>query len=93
MGRHAEPQDLAPTAPNQQTIKKSKGNRWNDKEIHRGNALGMIAQERLPPLRWRSPESCHIFGARGLTSRFNRRRGVIAQRVKVYTLALQQFGI
>jgi hypothetical protein len=52
---------ISPTAPkNQQTIKKSKGNRWTHKEIHRGNARGMIAQERPPSLRWRFPVSCHI---------------------------------
>jgi hypothetical protein len=48
-------------------MKKSKGNRWNHKEIQRSNARGMIAQKSLPHMRWRFPASCHIFGNRGLT--------------------------
>src|SRR5262245_55382090 len=68
MGRHSQPQDLAPTVPkNQQTIKQPKGDCRNHEEIHRGNPIGMVAQKSFPPLRWGSPVSCHIFADRSLT--------------------------
>jgi hypothetical protein len=51
VSRHSQPQDLAPAmTQNQQAAKKSKGNRWNDKKIQRGNPTGMIAQKSLPAL-------------------------------------------
>ncbi len=34
---------------------------------HRGNPFGVVAQEGLPSLQWRSPVSCHILGDRGLS--------------------------
>src|SRR5512147_2416159 len=63
----AEPEDLPTAVPHdQQSIEQPEGNGRNDKQIHRGNAIGMIAQERLPALRrWSSPAH-HILGNAGL---------------------------
>ena len=45
--RHTQPQDLAPAVPkNQQTIKQPKGKRRNDKEIHCGNAAGVVTPKQ-----------------------------------------------
>ena len=41
--------------------------RRDDKQIHRCNP-GVIADERLPSLRWGFPVPCHVFGDRGLTN-------------------------
>ena len=41
MGRHSQPQDLAPAMPkNQQTIEQPKRKGRNDEEIHCGNPIG-----------------------------------------------------
>src|SRR5262245_35924593 len=65
VSRHAEPKDLAPAMPkNQQTIEQLERKGRNDEC---DNPIGMVTQERLPPLRWGSPVSRHIFGNRGLT--------------------------
>src|SRR5262249_58689632 len=58
-----EPQDLSPAmADHQQSIEKSEGDGRNDKQVHRRNAIRMVAQERLPALgRWSSPAR-HILG-------------------------------
>ena len=46
----------------QQSIEQAKRDRWNDKQIHRGDPVGMIMKERLPTLRrWRSSFD-YIFG-------------------------------
>jgi hypothetical protein len=48
MGRHSQPQDLAPAVPkNQQTIKQPKGKRWNDKEIDCGNPFRRGCAEKF----------------------------------------------
>src|SRR5262245_46080663 len=59
----AKTQDLSPAVPHdQQSIEKSKGDGRNDKQVHRRNAIRMVAQERLPALgRWSSPAR-HILG-------------------------------
>src|SRR5262245_25353707 len=68
MGRHPEPKKLAPAMPkNQQAIEQPKRKGRNDEEIHRGNPTGVVAQERLPPLRWGSPVSRPLFGNRSLS--------------------------
>ena len=52
----SQPQDLATTVLQyQQSIKQLERNGWNHEQVHRRNAVGMIAQERPPALRWRSP--------------------------------------
>src|SRR5262245_26120446 len=58
-----EPQDLSPAmADHQQSIEKSEGDGRNDKQVHRRNAIRMVAQERLPAQgRWSSPAR-HILG-------------------------------
>jgi hypothetical protein len=63
----AEPQDLSPAmADQQQSIEKSEGDGRNDKQVHRRNAIRMVAQKRLPALgRWSSPAR-HILGDAGL---------------------------
>src|SRR6266478_7991349 len=50
----------------QQSIKQLERNGWNHEQVHRRNAVGMIAQERPPALRWRSPMLGHVFGNRRL---------------------------
>ncbi len=51
---------------NQQSIEQSERGGRNDKQVHRRNAISMVAQERLPALgRWPSP-SRHILGDAGL---------------------------
>ena len=67
--RDAEPQDLSPAvAHDQQPIQQPKGHGRNDKQVHRGDTVGMIAQERLPALgRWRPP-SHHVLGDAGLAN-------------------------
>jgi hypothetical protein len=43
-------------------MEQAKRDRWNDKQIHRGDPVGMIMKERLPTLRrWRSSFD-YIFG-------------------------------
>ena len=64
---NAEPEDLSPAVPhNQQSVEQSERDGRNDKQIHRGNAIGMIAQERLPALRRRTSPAHHILGDAGL---------------------------
>src|SRR6476646_8321365 len=51
----AKPQDLSPAVPhNQQSIKQSEGDGRNDKQIHRRDPIGVVAQERLPARRRRT---------------------------------------
>ena len=38
-----------------------------DKQVRRCDPIGVIAEERLPPLGWGSPVHCHVLGERGLT--------------------------
>jgi hypothetical protein len=47
-------------------IEEPEADRRHDEQIHRGDACGMVAQERLPALtRWR-PASRHVLGHRRL---------------------------
>ena len=45
-----------------QAIEKSERDCWHHKQVHRSNAIRVIAQERLPPLGRRSPPSRHVLG-------------------------------
>src|SRR4029453_9302168 len=50
----AEPEDLSPAVPhNQQSVEQSEGDARNDKQIHRRDSTGVIAEKRLPARRWR----------------------------------------
>ena len=51
----------------QQAIEQSKGEGWNNEQIHCRDAIGMIAQKCSPPLRRRLSVFRHIFGDRGLS--------------------------
>ena len=63
----AKPQDLSPAVPHdQQSIEQSERDGRNHKQIHRRNAICMIAQERLPALRRRPSPAHHILGNAGL---------------------------
>jgi hypothetical protein len=39
---------------------------WNHAEVNRRNGIRMVAQERLPSLRWRPPVPDQVFGDRRL---------------------------
>jgi hypothetical protein len=53
---HPQPQKLAPRMlQNQKSIQQPKRDRRDYEQIHRRNAVGMIAQKGLPALRWRLP--------------------------------------
>jgi hypothetical protein len=49
-------------------IKQLKREGRNDEKIHRGDSIGVVAQECLPPLRWGFPVPCRVFGDRGLAN-------------------------
>ena len=67
MRRDAHPQKLATTMlQDQQSVQQPKRDRRDQEQIHRCNAVGVIAQERLPALRRRSPSPCHVLCDRGL---------------------------
>src|SRR5215216_2125191 len=48
------------------TIQEPKRDRRDDKHVHRGNGIGMIAKECLPALRRWPPSLRHILCHRGL---------------------------
>ena len=61
MRRHAQPQNAASImAHDQQALEEPERNRRNDKEVHRGDAISMVAKKRPPTLRRRSPAPRHI---------------------------------
>src|SRR3984893_1182532 len=67
MCSNSEPQKLPPAMPhNQHAIEQPKRDRRHHEQVHRGNAVDMIAEERPPSLRGRSPPPHHIFGHAGL---------------------------
>jgi hypothetical protein len=57
-----------PGNPKTATHKAAKGERRNDEEINWDDPISVVAEERLPPLRWGCPMPCHVFGDRGLTN-------------------------
>src|SRR6516165_10514875 len=64
---HSKPQDLPPAvADDQQTIEQSKRDCRHDEEVHRDNAIRMVAKERLPSLRGKASPPRHILGDAGL---------------------------
>jgi len=46
----------------QQAIQKSKRDRWHHEQVHRGDAIRMIAQKGLPSPGWRPPPPRHVLG-------------------------------
>src|ERR1700747_3761175 len=67
VGGHSKPQDLPPVmAHDEQSIEQPKRDRRHDEEVHCGNALSMVAKERLPSLRGRAPPPRHMLGHAGL---------------------------
>jgi len=53
-------------AHDEQSIEQPERDRRHDEEVHCGNALSMVAKERLPSLRGRGPPPRHILGHAGL---------------------------
>src|SRR5262245_60017077 len=51
---------------NQKSVQQTKRDRRDDEQIHRRNAVGMIAQKGLPALRRWLPSPFHVFCHRGL---------------------------
>src|ERR1700726_4234544 len=63
----AKPQNMSPTVPHdQQSIEQAKRDCWHDKQIHRRDAVGMIADKVSPALGRRVSSSAHVFGDAGL---------------------------
>src|ERR1700730_10910614 len=64
----AKPQNMSPTVPHdQQSIKQAKRDCRHDKQIHRRDAVGMIADKGSPALRRRVSSLDHLFGDAGLS--------------------------
>src|ERR1700731_4707429 len=64
----AKPQNMSPTVPHdQQSIKQAKRDCRHDKQIHRRDAVGMIADKGSPALRRRVSSLDHVFGGAGLS--------------------------
>src|SRR5246500_3086916 len=58
----AKPQNMSPAVPHdQQSIEQAKRDCRHDEHIHRSDPISMIAEERLPPLRRRTPSLGHVF--------------------------------
>src|ERR1700687_3881862 len=52
--------------PDQQAIQQTKRNRWDDEQIHRRDAVGMIVEKCFPTLGRRPCTPNHILGHAGL---------------------------
>jgi len=64
---HTQPQKLAAgMLQDQKSIQQPKRDRRHYEQIHRRNAVGMVAQKGLPPLRRWLPSPCHVFRHGGL---------------------------
>src|SRR6478672_7766185 len=64
---HTQPHKLAAgMLQNQKSIQQPKRDRRDYEQIHRRNAVGMIAQKGLPALRWRQPSPGHVLCHGGL---------------------------
>ena len=50
----------------QQAIQQTKRNRWDDEQIHRRDAVGMIVEKCFPTLGRRPSTPGHILGYAGL---------------------------
>ena len=63
MSRDAKPQNLSSAVlHDQQSVEQAERDCRHDEHIHRGDAISMIAQERLPTLRRRFSSFDHILG-------------------------------
>src|SRR6266852_2231034 len=63
----AKPQNMSPTVPHdQQSIEQAKRDCRHDKQIHRRDAVGMIADKGSPALGRRVSSPDHVFGDAGL---------------------------
>src|ERR1700692_4424244 len=51
----------------QQSIEQTKRDCRYDEQVHRGDAVGMIAKERSPALGWRVSTPGHVLGHAGLS--------------------------
>jgi len=68
MRGYTQPQKLTTTVPqDQESVQQPKRDRGDHEQIHRGNAVGMIAKEGLPALRRRPPSPRHVLCDRGLS--------------------------
>src|SRR6266851_3674428 len=64
---HTQPHKLAAgMLQDQKSIQQPKRDRWDYEQIHRRNAVGMIAQKGLPALRRWPPSPGHVFCHGGL---------------------------
>src|SRR6202043_3535689 len=52
---------------NQQAVEQTKRDCRHDEQIHRGDAVGMIAKDRPPALGWRVSSLGHVLGHAGLS--------------------------
>src|SRR4029450_5532002 len=63
----AEPEDLSPAVTHdQQSIEQPEGNGRNDKQVHRRDPIGVVAEEGLPARRPRTSLAHHTLGNAGL---------------------------
>src|ERR1700737_2304491 len=68
MRSNSEPQQLPPAMPpDQQAIEQAERDCRPHEQVHRGDAVDMIAEERLPALGWRASSPGHILGHAGLS--------------------------
>src|ERR1700694_4332756 len=68
MRSNSEPQQLPPAMPHdQQAIEQPERDCRHHEQVHRGDAVDMIAEECLPPLGWRASSPGHILGHAGLS--------------------------
>src|ERR1700726_1973147 len=59
----AKPQNMSPAVPHDhQAIEQAERDCRHDKQIHRRDAVGMIAKERPPALGWRLSSLGHVLG-------------------------------
>src|SRR5262245_46824310 len=64
---HTQPQKLAAgMLQDQKSIQQPERDRRNYEQIHRRNAVSVIAKKRLPSLRWRTPSPRHVLCNGGL---------------------------
>src|SRR5271168_277694 len=68
MSCDAKPQNLSSAVPHdQQSIEQAKRDCRHDEQIHRGDPIGVVAEERPPALGWRVSSPRHVLGHAGLS--------------------------